>query len=602
MLRSVGPARHVVVGLGIVGASALGLFGVIGAGDDGVIRSEHFDAKQVTVSPAGGDHPDGVAVREIVDIDFGLTERRGYQRIIPNDFGAPTEVTAFSPDANDELSVVLIGNDSRIRVGNPNITFTGRHRYELEYVLPEAQLSTGRLALDIIGTDETNRTDRFEVVLAGFEGLTEIECATGTAGVIGGCELVADGDLWRAVIEPLDPGEGISVFGSFDGLDPAADLPAVPAIPEWRSAPFWSLGLAILAVGSVTAAAIFLVMRRRGSNTVFGAGGAADAAHGIPLPAPGLAVHDVVTHRVPDDKLAELATIEFVPPRGIEPWHGSVLLRERVDDDSVRAWFGEMIARGTIIPSGEGKDMVLQVGPTDNTLSERDRKLLAELFRYGPEVPLGTYRKSFANLWKKIRDQQAETVDDAQWWERPIATGKRSVAGLAGVIFWILIGSIAFFSALAPILALLAAVLANWWSALAFSVLIVAAIAGVAYRTMLASRTATGSALTLRTESFRRFLEASEGRHVEWAWEQGVLRDYSAWAVALGAADAWSSAIRAADVPDRDTYLYGPMVMHTNASAFSSTTTAPSSSGSGGGGFSGGGVGGGGGGGSSGSW
>ena len=279
-----------------------------------------------------------------------------------------------------------------------------------------------------------------------------------------------------------------------------------------------------------------------------------------------------------------MATIEFVPPRGIEPWHGSVLLRERVDDDSVRAWFGEMIARGTIVPSGAGDDMVLQAGPTDNTLSERDRKLLAELFRYGPEVPLGTYRKSFANLWKKIRSQQAETIDDAQWWERPIATGTRTIGGVAVVFVWLFIGGIAFFSALAPLMAVLATVLSNWWSALAFGVLLVAGIAALAYRSMLASRTATGSALTLRTESFRRFLEASEGRHVEWAWQQGVLRDYSAWAVALGAADAWSSAIRASNVPERDTYLAGPLIMHSNVSAFSSTTTAPSSSGSGGGG------------------
>ena len=43
-----------------------------------------------------------------------------------------------------------------------------------------------------------------------------------------------------------------------------------------------------------------------------------------------------------------------------------------------------------------------------------------------------------------------------------------------------------------------------------------------------------GSALALRTESFRRFLAASEGRHVQWAWEHGLLREYSAWAVALG--------------------------------------------------------------------
>lgn len=600
MLRSVGPARHIAVGAGIAAVSALGLFGVIGAGDEAVLRAEHFDAKEVTVSPAGSGFADGVLVREVVDIDFGLEERRGYQRIIPNDFGEATEVTAFSPDANDEVSVVQIGGSTRIRVGDPNITFRGRHRYEVEYVLPDADVSSGLLALDVIGNDETLRTERFEVVLVGFEGLVDPDCATGRRGTIGGCEFVEDDGVFRAVIEPLEPGEGISVFGAFESAAPGVERPAAPPVPDWRTPPFWSLGLAVAAMGVLIAGGVFVAMRRRGSNTVFGAGGAADAAHGIPLPAPGASVNDVVTHRVPDDRLAELATIEFVPPRGLEPWHGAVLLRERVDDDSVRAWFGEMIARGTIVTEGEGSDMVLQAGPTDATLSSRDRKLLSELFRYGPEVPLGEYRKSFANLWKKIRSQQAETVDDAGWWERPIATRKGVTSSWWMIVVWVVIGVVAFSGVFGPVLLVIAEGMNAWLPALAFSALLIAGIASLAYRTMLASRTATGSALTLRTESFRRFLEASEGRHVEWAWEQGVLREYSAWAVALGAADAWSSAIRASDVPDQNLYLAGPMVMHSNVAAFSSTTTAPSSSGSGG--FSGGGVGGGGGGGSSGSW
>ena len=589
------------MGASIVGTAGLATIGLFGAGEDGLLRSEHFDAKQVTIAPAGEPFPDGVRVREVVDIDFGNQERRGYQRIIPNDFGAATDVSAFSPDANDEVDVVDIGFDTRIRVGNPSITYTGRHRYEVEYVLPEAQLSSGRLALDVIGTEETFRTDRFDVVLAGFDGVERPECTTGTFGAVGGCDFVADGDRWTATIEPLDPGEGITVFAAFESLDPGAALPAVPPIQERREPPFWPLGLAIGLGGLAVAAGIFTAMRRRGSNVVFGTGSATDAAMGVPLPDPGIPVRDVVTHRVPDDRLAALATIEFVPPRGLEPWQGAALLRERVDDDTVRAWFGEMIARGTITTTGEGKDMELHAGPTDTTLSQRDRDLLAELFRHGPTVPLGTYRKSFANLWSSVRDEQSETVDSSGWWERPISSRIGSGSTVIGALTWIVIGGIAFFSVVGPLLIRLSEVFSGWVSGLVFGLLVVAVVAALAYRSMLASRTATGSALTLRTESFRRFLEASEGKHVQWAWEQGVLREYSAWAVALGAADAWSSAIRASNVPDRDVYLAGPLVMHSNSTAFASTTTAPSSSG-GGGGFSGGGVGGGGGGGSSGSW
>ena len=56
---------------------------------------------------------------------------------------------------------------------------------------------------------------------------------------------------------------------------------------------------------------------------------------------------------------------------------------------------------------------------------------------------------------------------------------------------------------------------------------------------MLSVRSAQGSALALRTESFRRFLHASEAQHVEWAWKHDLIREYSGWAVALGEADAW---------------------------------------------------------------
>src|SRR5690606_19953131 len=107
-------------------------------------------------------------------------------------------------------------------------------------------------------------------------------------------------------------------------------------------------------------------------------------------------------------------------------------------------------------------------------------------------------------------------------------------------------------------------------------------------------------ALALRTESFRRFLDASEGQHVEWAWQHGLLREYSAWAVALGEADAWDRALQRANIPHEQVATYtAPLLVHSMASSISSARVGPSSSSSGGGG---GGVGGGGGGGSSGSW
>ena len=84
---------------------------------------------------------------------------------------------------------------------------------------------------------------------------------------------------------------------------------------------------------------------------------------------------------------------------------------------------------------------------------------------------------------------------------------------------------VAFGGAFAPLLAATFGGLNDPVSAVAVAVLAVALVSYLVYRTMLPSRTATGSALTLRTESFRRFLEGSEGRHVEWAWDRGVVRN-----------------------------------------------------------------------------
>ncbi|NCG22532.1 MAG: DUF2207 domain-containing protein, partial [Actinobacteria bacterium] len=118
-------------------------------------------------------------------------------------------------------------------------------------------------------------------------------------------------------------------------------------------------------------------------------------------------------------------------------------------------------------------------------------------------------------------------------------------------------------------------------------------------------RTEVGSALWLRIESFRRFLAASEAEHVDNAAERGVLRQYSAWAVALGESKAWFSAVDAAasQNPDmahlhRRDLAFMAAGVHISSAA-RTASTAPSSSG--GGGFSGG-SGGGGGGGGGGSW
>ncbi len=597
MLNRIPLWRHAVVGLVIVVMSLLAGYRLIGAGADAAIRPEQFDAKQVTVAPAGAD---GLRIREVVDIDFGVEARRGYQRIIRNDFGAPTDVTAESPDANAEVNVVDSGSETRIRIGDPDVTFTGRHRYILEYTLAAAGVSTGQFLLDVIENDETLETGRFEVVLTGFEDL-KTSCDTGAYGAFGGCEFVLDeSGNGVAVIEPLAPGDGITVGARFAALDTAI-IPRVPDPPDPLPTGFQPLGVLMIPLGVAAAALVFLLGRSYGSNTVL-AGGAADAAFGD-LPVPGRAARsaDTATYRVPDSRLAELATIEFVPPRGLEPWQAAAVLREEVDDDTVAAWFSEMIATDALAISDDDGEMQLRRGPDTARLSAVDRGHLQRLFGSSDVVELGSYDPGFTEAWGAIKAEQRSFVSAAGWWLRGGPGGRVTtparVVGLliaallvvAFVVFVVTVAGTNFWLAVSSL-----------WLAIIAGFLVPFVVAAVMYRPMFPARTATGSALALRSESFRRFLAASEGKHVEWAWEHGLLREYSAWAVALGAADAWTEAIRSSNIADPQIALAGPLLVHSAASSFHSSHTAPSSSGGGGGG--GGGVGGGGGGGSSGSW
>ena len=84
-------ARHVVVGVAILGTTALAAFGVIGDGNPG----ERFDTFQSIVEPA--EDPDALRITETFDQDFGDNTRHGPVRVIPNDFGVPTDVVASSP-------------------------------------------------------------------------------------------------------------------------------------------------------------------------------------------------------------------------------------------------------------------------------------------------------------------------------------------------------------------------------------------------------------------------------------------------------------------------------------------------------------------------
>ncbi|HJR24294.1 MAG TPA: hypothetical protein VJ804_02390, partial [Acidimicrobiales bacterium] len=316
-----------------------------------------------------------------------------------------------------------------------------------------------------------------------------------------------------------------------------------------------------------------------------GIGGAADAAFADSAGGTGLQLVD-------STELAGLATTDFAPPPGLTAPMGGIVLREVVQPEHKVAWLLEQAIAGTVeLDEDDGEARLTRTAPGEGEVQE----VLDTAFGGRDAITLGSYDSTFASGWSALGTRLGAWSAASGMWD-PVGDRRqryvRILGGLAGILGAVAVvaagafagrfGDDAWFALLGA-----AAILggAGW----------AAAIRGWELRV----RTPKGSATWLRVESFRRFLHDSEAFHAEEAAKRCVLREYTAWAVALGEIDRWTRAVeRSTLVPDTAGLHYvalAPVLSHSTTSA----STAPSSSGGGGGG---GGVGGGGGGGGGGSW
>jgi uncharacterized membrane protein YgcG len=590
-LGQFGRGRHVAVAIFAFIPAALAATGLIGSP-----RVERFTAKQITVTP--GDEVDSLNIREVVDYDMARSHHHGYFRNVDNDFGVPKNVVSTSPDAPSNLDISDLGSQTRLRIGDPNRTVSGQHRYVLSYTLPSANLREKGLFLDVVGNDDLLKTDRLDVVVTGFT-LKDPSCSTGAVGTVGGCTLEPTSNGYRVTINNLAAQTGVTISGQILLTQSTTNLSdvALPPAPTLKGPKPLSLGGTMAAINSGLAALLFVGFRLRGRNRVF-AGGAADAAFGNP---------DGRTRGVPDSKMGSFATTEFTPPKGIEPWEGAVLLSETISIDSPRLWISGMVGAEAITATKTGSHLVLTAGPKFASVTAENQAMITQLLGPKGKVSTGSYSQRFSNAWGAIGNYQEERIKNSGWWRRKIRTAtKSSIGGLiiVGIFAYIIFG----LTGAAPgINTAFKAFRTSPQYVLAAGALLTFVVAKAAYKSMLPARTAKGSALTIQTESFRRFLHVSEAQHVEWAWNNGLFREYSGWAVALGEAEAWDSALKHANVPPDERYDSSPYLIHSQSSSFSSSYSAPSESSSSGsssspGSSSSGSSGGGGGGGSSGSW
>jgi hypothetical protein len=575
--------RRVDVGLLVGGSVIAGLAGLAGAV---VGHGEQVAAMwvQADLTENGS-----AQITEVVDWDFGsIPGKHGIYRVVPG-LSPEAPVAVSSGSAPDDLLVTTEPEGTRLRVGDENRTVSGRHRYRLEYPLPGV-VKGERLAWNAVGTEWEAGIASAEIhVLAPFD-LLDPRCVEGVVGSEDPCVVrqVEPGHL-VARVDDLDAGEGVSLDAR-RGLD----LSPRPAAPEPPGPPPDHPGTGLLppagaaTAGALAAGAVTLGIVRRAGRERVGAGGAAEAAWA----SGGGPLGEV---RLDQEQLAEMATVEFAPPSELSPPQGGIVLAEEVQANHKVAWLIDAAIEGAVdLPTdgdGSAATRLVRTGPG----SPETAPILDRAFDGRDELSLGHYDPDFAAAWRQL-DRQLDTWHDSSgFWDRQ-AEGRRVATRVLGILAIVFGGLLVVGGGAA----------ANRWGAGWLPLAVVgglvtgAGIAATVAAWELHVRTVAGSAAWLRVESFRQFLAQSEAYHAEEAAKRGVLREYTAWAVAVGEIGRWSRAVQASTAIPADAgvhYVYAAPLLY---SATAATATAPSSSSSGGGSI--GSVGGGAGGGGGGSW
>ena len=344
----------------------------------------------------------------------------------------------------------------------------------LTYTLPAARISSGRSWPSI--SSATTRPSTPSASRSSSPGSSSTtRCATSAASA------PREGARWKVTGRPTAPSSARSTPAT--GSPSAARSSGAPRPSTCRNRRF--------RIGAPTTP---WPSPRRWCRSVCSAPagstpgpGAAAATRSMPVAPPTRPTAAPRSHRparrlpavrlVPDEELGRLATTEFVPPKGIEPWQGAVLLREQIDDDTVSAWFSGQAARDVITISKDGDDdVVLAAGPRFADASPADAAILRPLFDGAPSITLDGYDKDFATAWRSVRAEVERSIAASGFWKRlpPSAGGCSARLSLPLVIVagaWLFIGA-----------GSLATALLGWFSgpvgALAFG-LVVPALGGV---------------------------------------------------------------------------------------------------------------------------
>ncbi|HSH33680.1 MAG TPA: DUF2207 domain-containing protein [Actinomycetota bacterium] len=549
-------------------------------------------------------------ITEVIDYDFGVTEHHGIFRDVPTrvhyddtyDRVYPLTVESVSATggASADYTTERDGSLTRIKIGDPEETVSGDHRYTIVYTVEGATNGFSdhdELYWNAIGDEWPVSIDDVTVQVEAPGDITDSLCFQGPER----STLPCDGQKVRGAgatfrQQHLDPYSGVTIVLAF----PKGVLDAPAAILEER----WSVSSAFRltpVTGGVSGALLLLIVG--GAAVTLWRTGRDRRYQGSPI-------DQVMGNPTGDDEAVPIfdadseAPVEFAPPGDMRPGQMGTLVDEQANTLDVSATIVDLAVRGFLmiqeIPNegwfGKPDWTLIKLEESEAGLLTYERRLLNALFRDGSEVTISDLRNTFAARLEGVEESLYVDVVNRGWFRsRPDKV--RSTWQARGVVALILGAALTF-------------VLARWthWGLVGIP-LILGGLLLVIFAKRMPARTASGTAMLRRVRGFRRVIETAETHMSQWAEKEMIFTTFLPYAVVFGCTDKWAKAFAALGVqPDTSWYVSPRPFVYTEfaqsmdgfavttGGTIASTPSGSGSSGFGGGGFSGGGGGGGGGG------
>ncbi len=557
---------------------------------------------------------DSIVVRETIDYDFGTAQRHGIFRDIPmtlryddaHDRTYPLDVVsvAGSPGTPVQYETEDAGaGTTRIRIGDPDRTITGRHTYVITYRMGGALNGFpdhDELYWNAIGPDWAVPIQQLKVTVSAPGPIDRIACFAGPAGSSLPCAKSALKAGDASFAQPsLDP------YGAFTvvvGLPKGIVAEPAPLLTER-----WTLARAFTATpltvgGSLLLAALVVggfgrMVWRTGRDRRY-QGSQVDVLMGAPA--------GTREQAVPLFEGDASGPVEFAPPLDLRPGQIGTLVDEVANTLDVTATVIDLAVRKYLvieeIPKkgwfGKPDWKLMRLKGPDGELLEYERELLDGLFEDGQEVKLSSLRTKFVARLQRVQDALYRDAVGHGWFAgRPDRVRGRWVAAGIGVL---VAGALLEFAAIR-------------WTRLALLPLavILAGLSLTVGARWMPRRTARGTGLVRRVRGFRTVIATAETNMARFAEKENLFTRYLPYAIVFGLTEKWARAFEVLGEPPPDTSWY----VSSNAFAYgafsdamdgftvtTAGTIASTPSGTGGSGFGGGSAGGGGGGGGGGSW